>query len=110
MAKDDYFRVVFIILKALYEYKKEHKKFNIEEISPEVLKIHEGYRDEILEEMLESGYVKGFKVRQYISGKCIIDLEEINITAKGIEYLNENNQMKKVYEILKEARDWIPGL
>ena len=48
MPKDDYFRVVFIILKALYEYKKEHKKFDLDEISAEVLGINEGYRDEIL--------------------------------------------------------------
>ena len=41
------------------------------EISPAVLGINEGYRDEILEEMLASGYVKGFKVKQYISGKVV---------------------------------------
>ena len=82
MPKDDYFRVVFIILKALYEYKKEHKKFDLDEISAEVLGINEGYRDEILEEILESGYVKGFKVKQYIAGKCLMGLESINISLR----------------------------
>lgn len=48
MPHDDYFRIVFIILKSLYEYKKEHKKFDLDEISAEVLKINEGYRDQIL--------------------------------------------------------------
>lgn len=110
MPHDDYFRIVFIILKSLYEYKKAHKKFDLDEISAEVLKINEGYRDEILEEMLDSGYVKGFKVKQYIAGKHITGLSNIDITERGIEYLSENSNMKKVYAILKETRDWIPGI
>lgn len=48
MSHDDYSRIVFIILKSLYEYKKAHKKFDLDEISAEVLKIKEGYRDEII--------------------------------------------------------------
>lgn len=110
MPKDDYFSVVFHILRAAYEYKKVHKKFDIEEISAEVLGINKGYRDEVLEEMLESGYVRGFKVKQYISGKVITGLDGLDITEKGIEYLKENSNMKKVYNILKETRDWVPGL
>jgi len=110
MAKDDYFRVVFCILKAAYEYKKAHMRFDEGEISPAVLGINEGYRDEILEEMLASGYVKGFKVKQYISGKVVTGLDSLDITEKGIEYLNENNNMKRLYSILKEARDWVPGI
>ncbi len=110
MEKDDYFRVVFCILKAAYEYKKAHMRFDEGEISPAVLGINEGYRDEILEEMLASGYVKGFKVKQYISGKVVTGLDSLDITEKGIEYLNENNNMKRLYSILKEARDWVPGI
>ena len=39
MAKDDYFRVVFCILKAAYEYKKAHMRFDEGEISPAVIKL-----------------------------------------------------------------------
>ena len=110
MEKDDYFRVVFCILKAAYEYKKAHMRFDEEEISPDVLGINEGYRDEILEEMLEEGYIKGITVKKYISGSYISGFECLNITPKGIEYLNENSNMKKVYVTLKETRGLLPGM
>lgn len=103
MAKDDYFSVVFLILKVLYIYKKKHERVNLDEISPEAFGINQGYRDEILEELLDEGYVKGFKVKQYITGKVLSDLENITITPKGIEYVQDNSKMKKVAETLKDV-------
>ena len=41
MSHDDYFRIVFIILKSLYKYKKAHKKFDLDEISADVTETNE---------------------------------------------------------------------
>ena len=108
MPKDDYFRIVFEILKDLYVAKKKAEPVNLIKISAENLKIPQGYRDTILSEMLESGYVKGFRVKEYINGNQIIDLEDIDITPVGIEYLKENRMMKKVMEYLKTIGEFIP--
>jgi len=96
MAKDDYFRIVYLILKILYEYKKKHIPVDIQQISAEALQIEQGYRDEILGEMLEEGYVKGFNYDMYIAGDIVTELEDIKVTPKGIEYLQDNNKMKEV--------------
>lgn len=65
MPKDDYFRIVFEILKDLYVAKKKAEPVSLIKISAENLKIPQGYRDTILSEMLESGYVSERKRLDY---------------------------------------------
>ena len=108
MPKDDYFRIVFEILKDMYVAKKKAEPVSLIEISADNLKIPQGYRDTILSEMLEARYVKGFRVKEYINGTQIMDLEGIDITPMGIEYLKENGMMKKVMEYLKTIGEFIP--
>lgn len=97
MANDDYFKIQYMILKVLYAHMKNAMPIDTEEISAKALGgIAQGYRDEILGEMLENGYIKGCKYDEYIAGAVISDLEDIKITQKGIEYLNENRNMRKI--------------
>ena len=111
MAKDDYFRIVYIILKEIYASKKQGVKVDLRNISSERFKINEGYLFTILIELLEEGYIKGFAYRNTKgTGRCVSSMEDIDITMKGVEYLQENSMMKKVFETLKEVKDWIPGL
>lgn len=110
MPMDDYFRVRFEILKELYIAKKNAEPVDLIKISADELKLHQGYRDTILKEMLEDGYIKGFKVKPYINGDIITGLENMDITAKGIEYLKENGMMKKVLEYLKTIGEFVPML
>lgn len=107
MPKNDYFKIIYMILTVLHEYKKSNKKLDLNEIAPETLRIDEAYRNEILEDLLDAGYIKGFKTKKYICGKVLDNLEGIKITMQGIEYLQDNSKMKKVGEILKEAKDWV---
>lgn len=107
MPKNDYFKIVYMILTVLYKYKKDNKILDLNEIAPETLKIDEAYRNEILEDLLDAGYIKGFKIKNYICGKVLDNLEDIKITMQGIEYLQDNSKMKKVGEILKEVKDWV---
>lgn len=112
MAKDDFFRIVYCILSELYACKRQGCKVNPQDIGPRRFDINEGYFFEILAELLEAGYIKGIKMRKTkgTGGYCVGGLADIDITMKGIEYLQDNSKMKKVYEALKEVKDWIPGL
>ena len=40
----------------------------------------------------------------------ILNIDDMYITMKGIEYLQDNSKMKQVYSVLKEVKDWIPGM
>ncbi len=110
MANDDYFKIVYVILTELYGCKKQGSRVDLQAISSARFKIPEGYLLDILSDLLDEGYVKGFKILETKTGRCILSLEDILITMKGIEYLQDNSKMKKMYEALKEVRDWVPGL
>lgn len=110
MAKDDYFKIVYLILKELYECKKSNERVDLDGISAKRFGINEGYLLEVFEELLEGGYVKGFLVKYSKTGKYVMSMEDIGITMKGIEYLEENSAMKKVFEVLKNIKDSTPGL
>ena len=110
MAKDDIFKIIYILLTELYESKKQGCKVNLQDISPERFGINASYFMDILCELLQEGYIKGLKVRESKTGRIVSGMSDIDITLKGIEYLQDNSQMKKVFNILKEVKDWMPGL
>lgn len=108
MANDDYFKILFIILNELYGCLKEGKKVNLNDIAPSVLKIPDPYWLNIVKTACERGYISGPIFRKTKAGLIAGGLEDMEITMEGIEYLKENAQMKKVYAVLKEVKDWIP--
>lgn len=110
MAKDDIFRIIYIILKELYEHKKDGTKTPVEDISPTRFDINEGYWISIIAELCNNGYITGVKCRETKTGKAISGLDEIDITLKGIEYLQDNSMMRKVCNALKNIKDIAPGL
>lgn len=110
MARDDYFKIVYVILTELYESKRNGRKADERAISAERFKIPEGYLLDILSDLLEEGYVKGFTVADTKTGRYVTNIEDIGITMQGIEYLQDNSKMRKVYDALKEVRDWFPGI
>jgi len=87
---------------------KKGVRINLEELTPEALGIEDSYRTDIFEWLLKNGYVKGFKVRDYINGRTIMDIEAIDITPEGILYLKDNSTMKKVLKWLKTAKEITP--
>ncbi len=56
---------------------------------------------------MDNGLIKGAIVKPTKTTR-ILYLNDMYITMKGIEYLQENSMMKKTYKILKELKDWIP--
>lgn len=108
MANDDYFKILFLILNELYGCLKEGKRVNLNDISPSVMKIPDAYWLSIVKNACDKGYINGPIFRKTKAGLIAGGLEEMEITMDGVEYLQENAQMKKVYSALKELRDWIP--
>lgn len=110
MSRDDYFRLVFKILTELYAALRTGERVDIARISAEALKIPNGYWTDIMANLLDEGYTKGYMIRDYITGSKIEGIEGIKITPKGIEYLKENNMMLKVLRYLKEIGEIVPSL
>lgn len=110
MAKDDIFRIIYVILKELYENKKDGKRTPIGNISAERFNIPYSYWLDIISELSENEYVSGVKIVQTKTGRIICGLEDMDITLKGIEYLEENSMMKKVYNFLKDVKDLAPNI
>ena len=58
----------------------------------------------------DDGYVKGTELLDVIPP----EMSQINhprswyITSTGIQYLEENSLIRKAYNTLKEAKDWLP--
>lgn len=110
MANDDMFKIVYCILKELYECKKQGFKVCKHDISHERFGIPYSYWLDILIEMQKRGYVDGVLYRSTKGTGRIVNYNDIDITFEGVEYLEENSMMKKVAEIMKDIKDIVPGL
>ena len=110
MAKDDMFKIIYCILKELYECMKQGVKVNKEDISYERFGIPYSYWLDIIIQMQEKGFINGVRCRMTKGTGRIVNYDEIGITFDGVEYLEENSVMKKVRETLKDIKDIVPRL
>ncbi len=99
MAKDDYDVVVFRIVVYLYSVFKGKQNFRQNVFLKEVSRIDEG-----LIEGLHFCRAWG-NVRILVN-----DLADISITSDGIDYLLENNRMRKIKEFLLNQSGTMAGL
>lgn len=110
MAKDDYDVIVFKILTYLYrklknKYEDETYLYPLTNDFP----INEGYFLSILEDLEEKKYVKHLKLTKAWGGDIVgYDLSKLTITGDGITYLRDNSRMRKLINIIKEARAIMP--
>ena len=116
MAKDDYDKIVCMILTYLYAKIRGHTDVNSDDYLQPMTKdfpIVEDYFYFILESMLKAGYIEGIAFTRTWDG-TIIDvsgMSDIRITADGIHYLSENSIMRKVLEWLRDnAVSLLPGM
>lgn len=101
----DNFSVIYKILKSL-EKAMDYDEFDIKQIYPDVLKISENRWIKILEMLVNEGYITGVSVEHYLAGDKLA-VDNIRITLKGLEYLNENSFMKKACDVAKGLADII---
>lgn len=96
----DNFKIIYKILKAL-ESALDYEDFDIEEISHEKLKITYNRWVSILIMLFENGYISGISIRNALGRKLPqIKINNIRITLKGLEYLQENSVIKRAGEIM----------
>ena len=78
-------------------------------ISPEQLKISETRWASLMRAIVEAGYIAGVKVVSSKTGTPQVYLIEPRITLEGLEYLENNSTMQKIYRAAKGIKDVIPG-
>ncbi len=106
MAKDDYDVIVFKILTYLYRklknnYEDETYLYPLTNDFP----IYEEYFLSIFEDLEEKKYIKNLKITKAWGGDVVsYDLSKVKITGEGISYLRDNSRMKKLINLIKEAR------
>ncbi len=108
MAQNDYFVIVYRVLKYLYDCLKKGEKPEIEYLSASMYNIPENYWSYILLSLINEEYIKGIRVNHTKDGVTFGDLQEAVITPKGIEYLFENSLIEKAKKTLKDVKEMIP--
>ena len=114
MARDDYHVIVYQILSYLYQQLKAGAPIDEQRFSPEALfGINKKYRDYILKNLLNDGYITGISAHEsrYINGQVhikFLNLEQCEITPKGIEYLTDNSFMNKAKDFFKDVKSMTP--
>ena len=110
MAKDDYFVIMCRILSYLYAIMKEGSDFNSEVISYERLGIPERYWAQVIENMLDKGYITGASVLPVLGNDKIVKWHDPMITQYGVQFLQENSLMSKAKDMLKTLKEIVPGI
>lgn len=106
MAKDDYFVLVYKLLRYLYRCLKENTAVSREIVSPDTkdFPIGQEYFSYLLSHLLADGYIEGLvEVGRIGSPTLFQETTGLSITPKGIAYLEENATMKRVGELLGPA-------
>lgn len=108
MAKNDYFVIVYQVLKYLYECLKQGEKPELCYLCASTYSIPENYWTYIIISLVNEEYIKGIKVTSIKDGVVFGDLQDAIITPKGIEYLFENSLLEKAKKSLKDVKEMIP--
>lgn len=85
-------------------------EFDIHLISAEKLGISQERWCRYMEMMADVGYIKGIEMYVDITGELNVDAKDMRITLKGLEYLQENSIMQRMYNAAKGIKEVIPGL
>lgn len=103
----DNFKAVYRILTTL-EKAMDLPQFDLRQIDAKALGVSETRWARYLEMMADVGYIKGVEIQKAITGDLMVDATDIRITLKGLEYLQENSIMRKLYNAAKGIADVLP--
>lgn len=105
----DNFKAVYRILSEL-EKAMDSSKADISRFDAEQLGVSENRWCNYIEMMEDVGYIKGVIIKRNIYGELITDCDNIKITLKGLEYLQENSVMQKIYKTIKGIKEVTPRI
>lgn len=105
----DNFKAIYKILTSL-EAQMDLEKVNPDLFSPEILSVSKERWNKYIEMMADTGYIKGVRIFKSATGETIVKCEEIQITLKGLEYLQENTVMRKIYNAARGVKEVLPGI
>lgn len=98
------FKVIYKILKYL-EYAMDLTKIDTKELSYIRFGISQNRFNKIIKMLQDNGYIQGVVIESYIDGELNVNLTNVEITLKGLEYLEDNSIMKKFENIIDKAID-----
>lgn len=101
---DDNFKIIYKILSIL-KSSLDNLKCDIDRLSPQSLNISVEKRDNIIELLLDKNLIKDVIINKYQDGDSVLVLNDIKITLDGLEYLQENSVMKKMYKFDKGVQE-----
>lgn len=109
MPKNDYFVMAYKLLKYLYDCLKNGKQPNTNLITDDsrFFPIGKEYFTYLIENLVDDGYIKNVKVARYDDEVSVFITDDIQITPKGIEYLQENSMMKKMAKAITNIAELI---
>lgn len=111
MAKDDYYVIVYKILAYLYTQLKNGDDVDIKIISHDgiLFNIPKKYWTYIIAHLYHDGYIENVMIKKPWGKACIIEnLEDIQITPKGIDYLLNNSLLERAKKYLKDIKEITP--
>ena len=104
----DNFKAVYKILSVL-EKSMDLEEVNMELIDHNALGVTKERWNRYIEMMLDVGYIKGASVKRDITGSMRVECSDMRITLKGLEYLQENSIMQRMYNAAKGIKEVIQG-
>lgn len=105
MAQNDMEIIMYKILSYLYECMKAGKHPRMEDMGStcQMFRIPQEYWNQVMEELIDCGYVKGFRHIPTKGPQSIFMMDNVGITLKGREYLRDNSGMQRAGEFLGTA-------
>lgn len=97
----DTLQIAYKILNSLEH--KEKANYMGQIISPEKLGVPEDKWLEVMQSLLDEGYISGVKVGKDILGDVFVDVTNAKITLKGAEYLRDNKAMRRFAKIATDV-------
>lgn len=102
----DNFKLIYKILK-YFEACMEFEEFDEDNFTAAHFGVSDTLFLNILNILIEDGYIRGVKVINDKLGSQLLLLNP-HLSLEGMEYLENNTMMKKVYRTLKGINDIIP--
>ena len=99
------FKIIYKILSIL-EKSMSYDEFDPDRISYQKLDISKALWIRIMVMLKENGYIKGVVVTETLDSQLPdVELGNVEITLKGLEYLEENSLMQKAKNLAKGVVD-----